>query len=278
MQFESPATRSSRPGVRPPSRPERSLAVVHADALYRPVPPFDCDDDGYPHDDSAAVENDYHDRLRAYLGSTMCARYADRDDVYVATDLGLYFEEGNRAAVVVPDLMVVLGVPSRHRLSYKLWQEPKVPDVVAEVLSERTWRRDLTVKPALYRDLGVPEFWVLDVIDELPAPVTGMRLTGAGDYQPIAPSSDGALASEKLGLALLDNDRNFRFRDLATGEIIPDYTESEAMRKAARAEADAAHARTRAAQAEAREARAEAAAAARRLAELEERLRRTTRT
>ena len=249
-----------------PASARRSLAAVHAAALYRPVPPVACDDEGYPHDDSAPVENDYHDRLRAYLGSSMRARYRDRADVYAATDLGLYFEEGDRRAVVVPDLMVVFGAPPHHRLSYKLWEEPKVPALVAEVLSERTWRRDLTVKPALYQDLGIPEFWILDVIDKLPAPVIGRRLNPDGVYEPIAPTPGGALFSEVLGLELLDNDRDFRFRDPLTGEIVPDYTESEQMRKAAEADASAAREDAAAAQQEARAARE-------RIAKLEERLR-----
>ena len=267
---------SARPeSARPAPGAEHSLAVIHADALYRPVPPVACDDDGYPHDDGAAVENDYHARLRDYLGSTMRARYRDRDDVYAATDLGLYFERGNRAAVVAPDLMVVFGAPSHHRLSYKLWEEPKVPDFVAEVLSERTWRRDLTVKPALYQDLGVREFWIIDVIDKLPAPVIGSRLNSAGVYEPIQPAADGVLVSEVLGLELLDNDRNFRFRDLATGELIPDYTESERMRQAARDEAIAARDEANAARDEANAARDEARAAEQRIAELEAQLRQT---
>lgn len=251
-------------GIRTHTRPERSLAVTHEAALYRPVPPVACDDEGYPHDDSAPVENDYHDRLRAYLGSTMRARYRHRDDVYPATDLGLYFEKGNRAAVVCPDLMVVFGAAPHHRLSYKLWEEPKVPDFVAEVLSERTWRRDITVKPALYQALGVREFWILDVIDKLPEPVSGRRLNTAGEYEPIAPSPDGALVSDVLGLELLDNDRNFRFRDLASGEVLPDYTESEEMRQAAEAKAN--------------EAQAKASEAQRRIAELEAQLRRAGQT
>ena len=64
----------------------------------------------------------------------------------------MHFEEGNRAAIVSPDLMVVFGASPHHRMSYKLWEEPKVPDLVAEVLSEKTWRRDLTVKSAPYQE------------------------------------------------------------------------------------------------------------------------------
>lgn len=56
----------------------------------------------------------------------------------------------------------VFGGCSRHfaslETSYKLWEEPKAPDLVAEVPSEKTWRRDRTVKSALYQDLSVGEF------------------------------------------------------------------------------------------------------------------------
>lgn len=262
-----PKTPSPQPGAAWPSaRAERSLAAIHAAALYRPVPPFACDVEGYLHDDSAMSENTYHAWLRTYLLWTLHTRYRDRGDVFVATDLAVHFEEGNRAAIVSPDLMVVFGAPPHHRLSYKLWEEPKVPDLVAEVLSEKTWRRDLTVKSALYQDLGVREFWVLDVTGKLPAPAMGMRLNSDRAYEPIPPSPEGVLASEVLGCELLDNDRDFRFRDLATGEIIPDYPESERMREVAAADANAARE-------EANAAREEADAGRNRIMELEEQLR-----
>lgn len=274
-------TLSPQPGPAwPYARAERSLAAIHAAALYRPVPPFACDDEGYLHDDSAMSENSYHAWLRAYLLWTLHTRYRDRGDVFVATDLAVHFEEGNRAATVSPDLMVVFGAPPHHRMSYKLWEEPKVPDLVAEVLSEKTWRRDLTVKSALYQDLGVREFWVFDVIGKLPAPVMGMRLNSDGVYESIPPSPDGVLVSEVLGCELLDNNRDFRLRDLATGEVIPDLAESEQMREvaeadanAAREEANAAREEANAAREEANAAREDANAARKRIMELEERLR-----
>jgi Uma2 family endonuclease len=36
------------------------------------------------------------------------------------------------------------------------------PDLIAEVTSPRTRRRDETVKLAAYRDAGVPEYWLID--------------------------------------------------------------------------------------------------------------------
>ena len=55
-----------------------SLAAIHAGALYRPTPLVELDDDGYPYRDGAHVESRYHESVRAYLSSTMRARYAHR--------------------------------------------------------------------------------------------------------------------------------------------------------------------------------------------------------
>ncbi|HEX9945528.1 MAG TPA: Uma2 family endonuclease [Thermoanaerobaculia bacterium] len=37
-----------------------------------------------------------------------------------------------------------------------------VPDLIVEVLSPRTRRRDRTIKPQAYQDAGVPEYWLAD--------------------------------------------------------------------------------------------------------------------
>ena len=66
-----------------------------------------------------------------------------RTDVFVDADLGLYFEQGNRSALVAPDVLVAFGVQGGSRLSYKIWEEGKPPEIVVEVLSHRTWRKDL---------------------------------------------------------------------------------------------------------------------------------------
>ena len=276
-----------------------SLAAIHAGALYRPTPPVELDDDGYPHRDGAHAQSCYHGSVRAYLGSTMRARYAHRQDVLVAVDQGFFFEQGNPSAVVAPDLMVVFGAPDGDRLSYKLWEEPKVPDFALEVLSNKTWQKDVEVKPGLYRDLGVREFWTLDVFGKLPDQMTGFRMNSTGAYEPIPALPSGGYASEVLGLELLEYHGSFRFRDMETGRILPDYTESERLRKAAEArakaadaeakaaearakaadaEAKAAEARAKAADAEAKTAEAQAKAAEHRIAELEEVLRRSRRT
>ena len=55
-----------------------SLATRHARALYRPVPPVGYDDEGHPENDSAAVESDTHERLRAYAVGALRVHHAAR--------------------------------------------------------------------------------------------------------------------------------------------------------------------------------------------------------
>ena len=233
------AVSSYNPPVRPlPST--RGLAARYPDVLYRPVPPVDCDDDGYPFRDHAMAEGTKHDRTRAYLGTVMRERFGLRPEVCVASDLCLFFERGNRAALLVPDLLITFGANGRgDRLSYKVWEEGAVPDLCLEVLSRKTWRHDVEVKPRLYRDLGVREYWILDTIGKLPTPIIGARLEPGG-YVEIVPESSGGYMSEVLGLELAIVNDEFRFRNAVTGEVIPDYAEMKLARREAERRASAA--------------------------------------
>ena len=250
-------------GVRPrdPARgsPAEPLSVVHAAALYQPVPPVGCDDDGYPCDDSAMVDNSDHNLVSGYIKYVVGARYADRDDVFADADLGLYFEQGNRSALVAPDVLVAFGVEGGSRMSYKIWEEGKPPDLVVEVLSHRTWRKDLRDKPGLYEALGIAEYWSFDqhrVSDEPPLVV---RRLENGSYHVEGDGMTGHSAI--LGLDIRVEGTLLRLHDPETGLDLPDYNEAVAMYRQAQSQI-----------AEEEEARQ---AAEQRIAELEEQLRRS---
>ena len=229
--------------VPPPSvAPPPSLAIRHARALYRPVPPVGHDDEGHPESDSAAVESDTHEKLRAYAVGALRVRYAARPGFYAAADMGLLFERGNPAAVMAPDLLVAFGAGAGARSSYKLWREP-VPDLVLELLSPKTWRRDVGAKPGLYEALGVREFWLFDPLGRLPRAVNGWRLDAGGAYAPVPALPDGGCRSAVLGLDLVARGAGFRFRDPATGEFLPDHAETAAALRAAETARRAAEAR-----------------------------------
>ena len=216
--------------VPPPSvAPPPSLAIRHARALYRPVPPVGYDDEGHPESDSAAVESDTHEDIRAYAVRALRIRHATHPGFYAAADMGLLFERGNPAAVMAPDLLVAFGAGNRRRPSYKLWREP-VPDLVLELLSPKTWRRDVEAKPGLYEALGVREFWLFDPLGRLPRAVNGWRLDADGAYAPVPALPDGGCRSAVLGLDLVTCGAGFRFRDPATGELLPDHAETAAAR------------------------------------------------
>jgi Uma2 family endonuclease len=86
------------------------------------------------------------------------------------------------ALVVQPDIVFV-ATARLHVVRDRIWG---APDLVVEILSPRTARRDRTTKLECYRRYGVPEMWLVDarkrsleVIDLQAAPVR--RVTFKGD-------------------------------------------------------------------------------------------------
>lgn len=229
----------------------------------------------YPDSDGKPVaESDFQLNELIYAREGLRIYYRDRchrDDVYVAGNLLIYYEEGNPRASVAPDVFVVIGVANHDRRSYRLWHEGgKAPDFVLEITSQSTRAEDQGHKRELYRRLGVKEYWQYDPTGDYLEPVLqGLALT-AGEYGPMACGETAvgrpAVASEVLGLELHVTEGGLRFHDPDTGQYLMSHAEAEAraQAEAARAEAEAARA---AAEAEAR------AAAEARVAELEANLR-----
>jgi Uma2 family endonuclease len=62
---------------------------------------------------------------------------------------------------VEPDLMVRKQHPD-PRGDDSDWDRAPMPELVVEVISPVTRRRDLNQKKELYLDAGVPEYWVMD--------------------------------------------------------------------------------------------------------------------
>ena len=132
---------------------ELPLSVIHAEALYRPVPPVEYHDEGYPGPD------------------------------------------GN------------------------------VPDLVIEVVSRSTWRKDVNVKPPLYEALGIAEFWLFDPLHPR---LAGFELV-RGRYREIAERPEGGLRSRVLALDLLVMYGELRCRDPRDAKVIPDHVETVRM-------------------------------------------------
>ena len=241
MQVTSPEGRTHR--AEKPTAPPLPLSVIHAEALYRPRPPVGYDDEGYPFEDSKVAESTKHDNVLGHFRMAAFTLVVDQPDTMVQRNLLILFEQGNPRAAVEPDVTVSLGVGRRDRNSYKLWVEGKPPDLVIEGLSETTWHRDVEVKPALYRDLGVREFWQLDPIGWTPNPISGYRLSG-GVYRPITPSPSGAYRSAVLNAELSYDREEMHIVNLRTGRRLAPHHETERQRdEAEHARDEEAHAR-----------------------------------
>lgn len=95
-----------------------------------------------------------HNRVGLNL-SVLLERYlAGTGHIAVADGSNLYLDEGDR---LVPDLMVVDG-PGQIR-------EDGVhgaPELVVEILSPGTVRRDRVLKKAVYGRAGVREYWIIE--------------------------------------------------------------------------------------------------------------------
>lgn len=175
----------------------------------------------YPsRDGQPMAETDVHrDELVAAIES-LKARYASRDDVYVAGDLLVYYEEGNPKARFAPDVFVVFGVPKRPRRVYKLWEEGIAPAFVLELSSRGTWVEDAGNKKALCARFGVQEYFLFDPeADYLDPPLQGFRLEN-GELRRFEPDEQGVFESKVLGLFLKLEDLRLRMTDVVTGEAL----------------------------------------------------------
>ena len=238
-----PAETRGQP-VRRPARPIRP--AVQPDGLHRytPVPPAYRDADGYLVEDGMGQSNEhlcqttlwYHALKRRLPAATVCS------------DLFLHYRQGDRGAVLAPDLFVALRAPPiKGRTAYKLWQHP-VPDLVIEMLSESNPEKDLSNRDT-YAHLGVRECWLFDPAGfKLATPLVGYRLR-ARRYQQIGADAAGRLRSKVLGLDLHVHAGELRFRDPATRKDLRTYDESEDRGDAEQNRADAAE-RERAAEKE----------------------------
>jgi Uma2 family endonuclease len=174
----------------------------------------------YPSEDGEPMgETGFHVNALLALLAILKARYRNRRDVYVAGDMFWYWEKGNASACCAPDIMVIFGVSSEERYSFRSWNEnDAVPAVVFEMASKNTWRRNVGALLNLYERLGVKEYFIFDPEAKyLKPPLRGHRLRQK-KYSAIRPAKDGSMLSSKLGIRLVPEGRYLRPVDAATGE------------------------------------------------------------
>ena len=170
----------------------------------------------YPESDGKPMgETELHRDWTIRLLDILRHRYRDQE-VYVASDLLLYYEEGTPAKFVVPDCFVVLNCAKHRRRTFQTWKEGRVPDVVIEVTSRSTSSVDMIDKPRIFESMGLQEYFLFDPTnDYLESALQGYRLTH-GHLREI-PAINGHLRSLALGVDLSLHDRDLVIVDYETG-------------------------------------------------------------
>ena len=137
----------------------------------------------YPETDGKPMAvSDMHRRILTHIIQTLENHFTQRPEVYVSGDILMYYVEGQPQKVVSPDVLVTFGIGQKPRLTYKVWEEGKVPDFVMEMSSKTTYRKDLGEKMTLYASLGIRDYVLYDAEGlYLPTPLMGFTLVD-GSY------------------------------------------------------------------------------------------------
>jgi Uma2 family endonuclease len=182
----------------------------------------------YPESDGRPMgETEVHWKWMVRIHALLTWRYRAQR-VHVGSDLLVYYVEGDPRQYVVPDDFVVKDCDPGLRRTFKVWEEGRAPDVVFEVTSQKTRRKDQHKKPEVYARIGVKELFLYDPTQEC----------------------------RELGLVLRLEEGQLVMEDARTGERL--LTEAEAawrQQQAERAAREAAEARARAAEEELRRLR-----------------------
>ena len=192
---------------------------------------------------------DMRQRRQIYrIDSALKPRYAECADVLVCGEGYLVGAPGGPLEFS-PDLVFARGVNDPDaiidRNGYVISEAGKPPDLVLEVASKSTGRRDYTVKREGYARYGIQEYWRFDETGGSynDAPLAGDTLV-EGEYSPIPISRepDGLIwgRSEVLGLDVCWDNGILRFYDPVEGRFLPNAEELAVERDAERTAREAA--------------------------------------
>jgi Uma2 family endonuclease len=223
--------------------------------------------DSHPTEENLMGETSVHADLVRYLfdvltwlfGGQLCAIYEN---------LNFYQTTNEMEYPLAPDIAVIKGVNRPRVRSWRVGKSGSAPQVVFEIASDETWKKDLEEKPARYARMGVQEYFAYDPNEPLIIRGSARRLygwrmdTGRHVMREIPASQNGALWSEFLESWLVPDGAFLRLYDRNWQPCLTE-AESEARRAAiatslAEIEAKRTAIATRRAEAEARRAEAEA--------------------
>jgi Uma2 family endonuclease len=156
--------------------------------------------DDLPDGDGDKMETERHKKQMDLLIDPLEPWLGERG--YVGGDMFVYFslKQLKNEKFKGPDVFVTLGLGNQERKSWVVWEEGKSPDVVIELLSESTAKKDKTSKKDVYQNqLKVGEYFWFDPFK--PDDFQGFELS-RGVYKAL-PFLNDCFISKKLGLKLI---------------------------------------------------------------------------
>ncbi len=174
--------------------------------------------DSHPTQEDLMGETSFHadlviyllDVLRWLFRGRLCAIY-DNLNFYQTTDSQEY--------PIAPDIAIITGIAHRPTRSWRVGKSGPAPQVVFEIASEETWKKDLTEKPGKYADMGVQEYFAYDPNELLLSRRANRRLFGwqldqsGRSMRAMQPRPDGSLWSPSLESWLVPDQTWLRLYD-----------------------------------------------------------------
>ncbi|HEX3532511.1 MAG TPA: Uma2 family endonuclease [Thermoanaerobaculia bacterium] len=140
-----------------------------------------------------------HGTVKVAIASTLHTLVADGDQGEVFVDRARVVSRF-AALSVEPDTVVVLWDSLRSGRVRYVPSDPEIegaPDVIIEVVSDGSVRKDTQRLPPLYARAGIPELWLVDTRKE---PLRfDIHLLQDGRYVRVEPDAEGWSRSERLG-------------------------------------------------------------------------------
>ncbi len=176
--------------------------------------------------DEPQMETTLHQGALVMLQTTLDWHWRDRRDYFIGANLSVYYDldELRRRRFYGPDFFLVRDCSPHPRRSWVVWQEGgRYPDLIVELLSERTADIDRGAKRAHYQNIfRTPEYFWFDPVS---LEFEGLRLGAGRVYEPIAPDTAGRRFSEVMDLALGVEDDQLHLYD-AAGRRLPSPAEA----------------------------------------------------
>jgi len=165
----------------------------------------------------------------------------------VYENLNFYQTPNPKEYPLAPDIAIIKGVDFQHVRSWRVGKTGPAPQVVFEIASEETWKKDLQEKPGKYALMGVEEYFAYDPNEPPIGREAAGRLFGwqldrgkrAMREMPVGP--DGSLWSAHLQSVLVPQGEYLRLYN-RQGHLRLMQTEAQARRaemEARRAEMEA---------------------------------------